>query len=123
MKYSIIDRSTLVLIKTRSSHSVSGVIPLQLHQSSDSASSFVFQLYPSAVSYSDVKIAPKILTLKMIIACRFATVAVVGLEETLYHVTEGVGVVEVCAIVYNPVIDCPVAFPFNISLSTSGETK
>ena len=47
--------------------------------------------------------------------------AVVGLEETLYHVTEGVGVVEVCAIVYEPIIDCPIAFPFNTSLSTDGK--
>ena len=47
--------------------------------------------------------------------------AVVGLEETLYHVTEGVGVVEVCATVYEPIIDCPIAFPFNISISTGGK--
>ena len=26
--------------------------------------------------------------------------------------------VEVCAIVYSPSIDCPIAFPFNVHLST-----
>ena len=44
--------------------------------------------------------------------------AVVGLERTLYSVAEDVGVVEVCAIVYSPTIDCPITFPFNVSLST-----
>ena len=42
-----------------------------------------------------------------------------GLERTLYSVSEDVGVVEVCAIVYSPTIDCPITFPFNVSLSTS----
>ena len=32
---------------------------------------------------------------------------------------EDVGVVEVCAIVYSPTIDCPIAFPFDVGLSTS----
>ena len=40
-----------------------------------------------------------------------------GLERTLYSVAEDVGVVEVCAIVYSPTIDCPIEFPFNVSLS------
>ena len=44
--------------------------------------------------------------------------AVVGLEKTIYNVTEDVGVVEVCAIVYSPTITCPVAFPFDVILST-----
>ena len=47
-------------------------------------------------------------------------VAVVGLEKTFYQVTEDVGVVEVCAIVYSPNITCPIEFPFNVHLSTSG---
>ena len=46
--------------------------------------------------------------------------AVVGLEKTFYQVSEDVGVVEVCAIVYSPNanLDCPISFPFNVSLST-----
>ena len=46
--------------------------------------------------------------------------AVVGLERTFYQIMEGVGVVEVCAIVYQPDggITCPIAFPFDVSLST-----
>ena len=42
-----------------------------------------------------------------------------GLERTFYSVSEDVGVVEVCAIVYSPTIDCPIEFPFNVSLSTT----
>lgn len=42
-----------------------------------------------------------------------------GLERTLYSVSEDVGVVEVCAYVYSPTIDCPIEFPFNVSLSTT----
>ena len=51
-------------------------------------------------------------------------VAVVGLERTFYDVLESVGVVEVCAIVYQPDggITCPIAFPFNVSLSTRDGT-
>ena len=45
--------------------------------------------------------------------------AVVGLERTFYRVIESVGVVEVCANVYSPIIDCPIAFPFDVRLSTS----
>ena len=44
--------------------------------------------------------------------------AVVGLERTFYQVSEDVGVVEVCAIVYSPTIDCPIAFPLDVCLST-----
>ena len=45
--------------------------------------------------------------------------AVVGLEKTFYRTTEGVGVVEVCAVVYSPSITCPIEFPFNILLQTA----
>ena len=45
-----------------------------------------------------------------------------GLEKTFYQVSEDVGVVEVCAIVYSPIITCPVAFPFDVSLSTEDFT-
>ena len=41
-----------------------------------------------------------------------------GLERTFYQVSEGVGVVEVCAIVHSPVIVCPIEFQFNVTLST-----
>ena len=45
-----------------------------------------------------------------------------GLERTSFNVSETVGVVEVCAIVYSPTIDCPFNFPFDVSLSTSDNT-
>ena len=41
-----------------------------------------------------------------------------GLEVTFYQVSEDVDVVEVCAIVYSPTIDCPIEFPFDVRLST-----
>ena len=44
-------------------------------------------------------------------------VAVVGLEETFFSVSEDVGVVELCANVSSPVIDCPIKFPFEVQLS------
>ena len=52
----------------------------------------------------------------------FTSEAVVGLERTFHEVSEDVGVVEVCAIVYSPTIDCPIAFPFDVSVSTSDNT-
>ena len=45
--------------------------------------------------------------------------ATVGLEQTFFRVSEDVGVVELCANVSFPVIECPVAFPFDVQLSTS----
>ena len=45
-----------------------------------------------------------------------------GQEMILYIVSEGVGVVELCAIVYEPDIICPIEFPFNVSLSTADGT-
>ena len=50
--------------------------------------------------------------------------AVVGLERTLYQVSEDVGVVEVCAIVYSPNgnIPCPIDFAFDVILSTSDDS-
>ena len=47
--------------------------------------------------------------------------AVVGLENTFIQVTEDVGVVKVCAIVYSPVISCPINFAFDVRLSTSSD--
>ena len=48
----------------------------------------------------------------------FTAEGVVGLEVTFYQVSEDVDVVEVCAIVYSPTIDCPITFPFDVPLST-----
>ena len=45
--------------------------------------------------------------------------AVVCLEDTVYLDTDGDGIVEVCATVLDPSIDCPVAFAFSIPLSTT----
>ena len=42
----------------------------------------------------------------------------VGLERTFYKVSEDVGVVEVCGLVYSPEIECPIAFAFNVTLKT-----
>ena len=45
--------------------------------------------------------------------------ATVGLERTLYSVNEDVGAIVVCVIVYSPETPpCPIAFAFNVSLST-----
>ena len=46
--------------------------------------------------------------------------AVVGLERTLYQVSEGVGYVPVCAVVFSPDenTDCPIGFAFEVELST-----
>ena len=48
--------------------------------------------------------------------------AVVGLERTFYQVSENVGVVEVCAVVRNPTIMCPISFPFAMRFSTADGT-
>ena len=41
-----------------------------------------------------------------------------GLERIFYNVSEDVGVVQVCVIVYSPSGDCPITFPFDVVLST-----
>ena len=46
------------------------------------------------------------------------TVAVVGLERTLYEISEDVGVVEVCVTVYEPNETCPISFSFDVSLTS-----
>ena len=48
--------------------------------------------------------------------------AVVGLEQTFFRVSENIGVVELCAIVISPVIMCSIAFPFDVHLSTNDDT-
>ena len=45
-----------------------------------------------------------------------------GLEQTIYRVTEDVNVVELCVIVYEPIIDCPIEFSFEVKLSTIDKT-
>ena len=45
-----------------------------------------------------------------------------GLERTIFTVSEDVGVVELCARVFEPAIDCPIEFPFDIVLSTTDRT-
>ena len=46
----------------------------------------------------------------------------VGLERTFFNVSEDVGVVQLCAIVISPVITCPIAYPFDVRLSTNDGT-
>lgn len=42
----------------------------------------------------------------------------VGLEHTVYTVTEGTDdVVEVCVLVLNPAVPCPIAFSFDVRLT------
>ena len=49
-------------------------------------------------------------------------VACVGLEQTFFRVSESVGVVELCANVSSPDVDCPIKFPFEVNLSTNDGT-
>ena len=51
-----------------------------------------------------------------------STEAVVGLETTIFTVFEDVGRVELCAHVFEPDIDCPIEFPFDVVLSTADRT-
>ena len=44
--------------------------------------------------------------------------AEVCLENTVYHGAESM--MEVCAIITHPEINCPIQFPFNVTLSTRG---
>ena len=48
--------------------------------------------------------------------------AVVGLDPTLFDVSENVSHVQLCAVVSEPDITCPIKFPFEVELSTSDET-
>ena len=52
-----------------------------------------------------------------------SAVTVVGLELTEFSVDEGVGTVEICAIVRQPAgLDCPIDFPFDVELFTEDRT-
>ena len=48
--------------------------------------------------------------------------AVVGLERVLYQVREDVEVLQLCVSILSPVTECPIAFSFNVSISTSDNT-
>ena len=50
--------------------------------------------------------------------CIYFAGAVVGLESTFYDLLEDAGQVQVCTIIYSPKIDCPIAFPFDVILTT-----
>ena len=52
----------------------------------------------------------------------YFTVAKVGLDSTSYVVLLSEGVVEICANIFTPNIECPIEFPFEIRLLSS-ETK
>ena len=54
--------------------------------------------------------------------CIIPVVALVGLERTIFTVSEDVGVVEVCAVIYHPHIDCPIQFPFQVKLTIADGT-
>ncbi|CAI8052754.1 hypothetical protein GBAR_LOCUS28872 [Geodia barretti] len=48
--------------------------------------------------------------------------AVVGLEQTFFRVEENVGLIQICVNVSFPEINCPIAFPFEVLLSTADGT-
>ena len=56
-----------------------------------------------------------------IFLCPYA-VARVGIDPTFIRVDETVGFVEICAVVFEPVITCPIDFDFSVSLSTCDGT-
>ena len=49
-------------------------------------------------------------------------VARVGFEEMFYEVNETTGIVEICVVVYEPDIDCPIQMEFTVSIETRAET-
>ena len=51
-----------------------------------------------------------------------STGAVVGLEQTLYRVSEDDGLVELCVNVSFPITDCPIVVPFQVNLTTYSGT-
>ena len=69
--------------------------------------------YTHAYTYTSVE---------MIIVCDLFTGAVVGLEKTSYTVSENVGAVEVCTIVHNSNLPCPIDHPFEVGLLTESDT-
>ena len=49
-------------------------------------------------------------------------VARVGFEETFYRANEAGGTVEICVIVYQPNIECPIEMNFSVTFETRSET-
>ena len=47
------------------------------------------------------------------------SVARVGLEQTFYSVNKSARVVEICAVVLEPSINCPIEFAFDVGLETN----
>ena len=45
--------------------------------------------------------------------------AKVGLEQTFFREVEDVGAIEVCAVVFEPDLECPIKFPFDVQLYTT----
>ena len=45
-----------------------------------------------------------------------------GIENTVYHVSEDEGVVEVCAVVSSPDIECPIEFQITARVITRDES-
>ena len=43
----------------------------------------------------------------------------VGLEQTFFREIEDMGVIELCAVVFQPNIECPIKFPFDVQLYTA----
>ena len=56
--------------------------------------------------------------------CFFPKESVLSLEKSMYQVTEGVGMVEVCARVVSPSGVCPINLttPFSLRISTTEDT-
>ena len=43
----------------------------------------------------------------------------VGLEQTFFREMENVGVIELCAVVFEPDPECPIKFTFDVQLYTT----
>ena len=46
----------------------------------------------------------------------------VGFNYKSYKVDEAIGTVEICAVVHEPDIDCPIEFEFSVTLETRDST-
>ena len=46
----------------------------------------------------------------------------VGFDQKSYKVDEAIGMVEICAVVHEPDIDCPIEFEFSVTLETRDST-
>ena len=43
----------------------------------------------------------------------------IGLEQTFFRAIEDVGVIELCAVVFEPDLECPIKFTFDVQLYTA----